>query len=115
MIATARCCAILLPAIALGTAADSDVTELFRKARAKVLGNIDRTPRYTCVENIVRAQYLSPVIARGASCATLIEARRQHQSPGEMIWRDRLRIDVAIVDGAEMFSWAGAGKFETNS
>ncbi len=79
------------------------------------MNNIGRTPRYTCGENIVRAQYLSPVIARGASCATLIEARRVHQSPGEMIWRDRLRIEVAIVDGAEMFSWAGAGKFETNS
>jgi len=110
-----RTCAFLLAGIAALAAADSDVTELFQKARAKVLGNIARTPRYTCVENIVRVQFLSPVVAKGASCATLIEARRQHQAPGEMIWRDRLRIEVAVVDGAEMFSWAGAGKFETDS
>ena len=33
---------------------------------------------------------------------------------GALMLRDRLRLDVAVVDGGEIFSWAGAGKFETH-
>jgi hypothetical protein len=32
-----------------------------------------------------------------------------------LIWHDRLRLDVAVGDGAEMFSYAGARRFETTS
>src|SRR5580658_5550693 len=110
-----RSCALLLVVATAAITADPDAAELFKTVRAKVLDNIDRTPRYTCVENIVRAQYLPPMNLRGASCAAVIESRRQHQLQGYMLWRDKLRLDVAIVDGAEMFSWAGAGKFETDS
>ncbi|HWE49081.1 MAG TPA: hypothetical protein VG273_04805 [Bryobacteraceae bacterium] len=109
------CALIFVVAAAVAIAADSDANELFKKARAGVLNNIRRTPRYTCVENIVRAQYAPAVKAKAPSCAALIEARRQHRAATDMIWRDRLRLDVAVVDGAEMFSWAGAGKFETDS
>jgi len=95
--------------------ADSAATELFKKARERVLANLARTPRYTCVENIVRAQYVPASKTKVPGCAALIAARRQHQLPMEMLWRDRLHLDVAVVDGEEMFSWAGAGKFETDS
>jgi hypothetical protein len=32
---------------------------------------------------------------------------------GPLALRDKLRLDVAVVDKGEIFSWAGAGKFET--
>ena len=32
---------------------------------------------------------------------------------GALALRDKLRLDVAVVDKGEIFSWAGAGKFET--
>ena len=66
---------------------------LLETVREKVLANDRHMPRYTCVETIARTQY-SPA--------------------GAMFERDRLRLDVAVVNGGEMFSWAGAGKFETN-
>src|ERR1700678_502918 len=100
-----RSCALLLAAAA-ASAADSDADALFQKARAKVLDNARRLPRYTCVENILRAQYMPP---RGA-----LAAFRRPVSQGALAVRDRLRLDVAVVNGDEIFSWAGAGKFETH-
>jgi hypothetical protein len=105
----------LLVTAAAAQTTDTAVRELFLKARAKVLLNIDKTPRYTCVENVVRTQYVLPRRATGASCAWLIRTRPEHPLPSNMIWRDRLRVDVAVVEGNEMFSWAGAGKFETDN
>ena len=111
-----RSCALLFAAVAAAqTTTDTAVQALFDQARTRVNKNIDRTPRYTCVENIVRTQYQPPPNLRGASCSTLVEARRTRKSTGDMIRRDRLRVDVAVVNGAEMFSWAGAGKFETDN
>jgi hypothetical protein len=109
-----RICALLLAAAALARAADPVVEDLFRKARDKVLDNARRMPRYTCVENISRAQYQPSRGRKPSSCPSIIAARRNLKSPGELVWRDRLRLDVAVVDGGEMFSWAGAGKFETH-
>jgi hypothetical protein len=44
----------------------------------------------------------------------MIAARRKLTSPGFLIVRDRLRLDVVVVGGAETFSWAGARRFETS-
>jgi hypothetical protein len=44
----------------------------------------------------------------------LIAGRKQTTSAGYLIVRNRLRLDVAVVDGAETFSWAGARQFETS-
>jgi hypothetical protein len=107
--------AVVSTTITPAPTADSDATELFKKARERVLANLARTPRYTCVENIVREQYVPVSKTKAPGCAALIAARRQHQLPVDMLWRDRLHLDVAVVDGEEMFSWAGAGKFETDS
>ncbi len=107
-------CAFFFAIVAAAQTTDKDVQELFTKARKRVTDNLDRTPRYTCVENITRVQYEPPVRTKGQSCAATIEARNRRQPAGTAAWRDRLRIDVAVVDGQEMFSWAGDGKFETS-
>src|SRR6202044_3654484 len=87
---------------------------LFEKARSKVLDSAHRLPRYTCVETIARAQYLAP---RGnpGDCNALISRRRLVNDQGSLGVRDRLRLDVAVINGGEIFSWAGAGKFETQN
>jgi hypothetical protein len=107
-------CVLLLGAATVASTADPDGRELFRKVRAKVLDDVSRVPRYTCVQTVDRTQY-QPLHGTGPeSCKAVIAARRQLLSPGFLMWRDRLRLDVAVVDGEESFSWAGASRFETN-
>jgi len=99
----------LILAAGAALAADS----LLERVKAKVVENTRRVPRYTCVETINRGEYRPRFQAERASCAGLIQARDKLDSPGYQTWRDRLRLDVAVLDGKETFSWAGADKFET--
>lgn len=87
----------------------SDAQALFDRARAKVLANLDRTPRYTCIENITR-QVRRTIRTRNACSAAVASGP---VDSGLVLWRDRLRLDVAIINGTETFAWAGARQFET--
>jgi len=107
-----RLCALSGLAIA-AFGADTGAQDLFNKVRAKVAANSRSVPRYTCVETINRTEYRPQYGAAGASCKALIAARDALTSPGYVTWRDRLRLDVAVLNGRETFSWAGAQQFET--
>jgi hypothetical protein len=109
-----RSCVVLLIASTAASTADPEPQELFRQVRARVLDDVSHVPRYTCVQTVNRAQFRPQYGARPAGCRSLIAARKQFSSPGYLIVRDRLRLDVAVVDGAETFSWAGARQFETS-
>jgi hypothetical protein len=113
MTAALRGCVALVAVFAAWGIAESEGDELFRKVRAKVLDAIRRAPRYTCVQTVDRMQYLPQYGALPPSCAAMIAARKQIFSPGFLVWRDRIRLDVAVLDGEETFSWAGANRFET--
>src|SRR5271165_1271956 len=60
--------------------------------REHMMSNLAHLPDYTCVEMVERTQR-----KRGA---------RKFQP------LDRLRLEVAVVDGREMFGWPGARNFE---
>ena len=109
-----RSCVVLLIASTAASTADPEPQELFRQVRAKVLDDVNHVPRYTCVQTVNRAQFRPQYSAKPAGCRALIAARKQLTSAGYLIVRDRLRLDVAVVDGAETFSWAGARQFETS-
>ncbi len=103
--------ALLIAVATAGRTADPAVEELFKQARTKVLDNAKRMPRYTCVETVDRTQY-QPTI-NPSTCQSLIAMRRLSAGRGNLAVRDRLRLDVAVVNSGEIFSWAGAGKFES--
>jgi hypothetical protein len=105
---------MMLAAATAARTADPDPQELFRQVRARVLDDIGHVPRYTCVQTVNRAQYRPQYGVKPAGCRAMIAARRQLTSSGYLIVRDRLRLDVAVVDGAETFAWAGARRFETS-
>jgi hypothetical protein len=107
-----RSCALLLAVATAASTADPEAEELLKQARVKVLDNARRMPRYTCVETVSRTQYQPP--DSPSTCQALVAMRRLMPTRGALMLRDRLRLDVAVVDGGEMFSWAGAGKFETH-
>jgi hypothetical protein len=95
--------------------ADSPAQVLFNRLRENVRSALGRVPRYTCVQTVTRTQHHPQYGNRPNSCAALIRARDGLNSPGLLLWHDRLRFDVAVGEKAEMFSWAGARQFETNS
>ena len=109
-----RSCVVLLAVATAGMAADPDPEELFQKVRAKVLDDASHVPRYTCVQTVNRAQFRPQYGVKPAGCRALIAARKQISSAGYLIVRDRLRLDVAVVDGRETFSRARARQFETS-
>lgn len=97
----ARICALLLAAVSAAGGADPQHQELFNTIRSKVLASVKNVPRYTCVETITRTQYAPqgrPACSRGGG-------------KGGIQWQDRIRVDVALLDGAEMFAWR-RGRFE---
>src|ERR1019366_7556926 len=104
--------ALLVTCAAFG--ADPAAQQMLDKVRAKVLDNSQRVPRYTCRQTITRTEYRPQYNGTPDSCQSLMEARDALTSPGFITWHDRLRLDVAILDGRETFSWAGATSFETN-
>jgi hypothetical protein len=67
-----------------------DVLKLAR-ARAHMSGLLQRLPNYTCLQNIERTR-------RGPS--------------GRMQLVDMVRMEVALVNGNELFAWPGSKKFQ---
>lgn len=86
-LATFLCCAL---AQAQNEVAPSVL--LLARIKLRMAENLDRLPNYTCVETIERSQRIKP--------------SRKFQL------RDLLRLEVALVEGKELFAWPGAGKFE---
>ena len=76
----------VLPAIANGS---GDVVARIRRHSAEILS---RLPNYTCRMTVERA------------------TRASNSKKWKPI--DTLRLDVAYVEGSELFAWPGAGKFE---
>jgi hypothetical protein len=65
---------------------------LLTRIKTNMESTLRRQPNYTCVQQVERSQRLSP---------------RQRF---ELV--DMLRIEVALVDGKELFAWPGSKKFE---
>jgi hypothetical protein len=95
--------------------ADSPAQILFNRLRENVRADLMRAPRYTCVQTVERTQHRPQYGKLPSTCPALIAARTRLSSPGVLIWHDRLRLDVAVGEKSEMFSWAGARQFETNT
>jgi hypothetical protein len=112
--ALAACSITVLLCMAARTE-DSPAQLLFNRVRDDVRVALNRVPRYTCVQTITRTQHRPQYGIHANSCRDLIGSRDRLSSPGLLVWHDRLRLDVAVGEKSEMFSWAGARAFETNS
>lgn len=77
-------------------------TMLIQRARALVIDSMRRAPRYTCTETIERENWISR--RETHSCETRAEADRLSSE-------DRLRLDVAVSEDSEIFSWHGEKQF----
>src|SRR5262249_49272092 len=109
-----RVMAALLCAVSAISAGDDDPIDVLVKVRDKVMAHAERIPNHTCIETIVRDWYPQAVTTPPRSCDDVL-GRRKRAGAGSLVkltTTDRLRLDVTIAGGAEIYSWAGAGKFE---
>jgi hypothetical protein len=97
-----------------GGAADRDPNDVLKRVAEKVLDAGGRMPNYTCVETVERRNFrpLAPSLPR--ACPVIVQ---QLQSPTldlkpQLYSVDRLRLDVTMAEHGEIFSWAGASKFD---
>jgi hypothetical protein len=93
-------------------AAEHNPTEVLARVRDRVIESVDRLPNYTCVETVSRT-YFQPTAPRPArSCDEHEGSKRRGVYQMVAVSADRLRLDVAALSQREIFSWAGAQKFE---
>ncbi|MDQ2713006.1 MAG: hypothetical protein M3Y24_12400 [Acidobacteriota bacterium] len=89
----------------LMTGADAHV--LLENIRRKVVEQLSRSANYTCIETIDRTYYRD-MRRPSAACEGVDEVWRQ-----EMM-HDRLRLNVAVSKGGEIFSWRGENNLSTS-
>ncbi len=97
---------------ALNQAQTFDPATTLQATRERLLADLARLPRYTCVQTITRRYYGPQFRVRQPSCADLITAHEKHTLELPPQGWDRLRLEVAIADGKNVYSWVGAPRFE---
>src|SRR5689334_4651515 len=80
--------------------------EAFNKAQAQVAHQLSAVANYTCVLNVDRTLY----VERKRQSPACAGSDRSSEKP---FMHDRLRLDVAVSEGTEMFSWHGGRRFST--
>jgi len=103
---------LLAAALALGTQQAVDPTEVLREARPKLATIVERLPRYTCVQTVERNYFRQGPRPQSATCEESVEWHRLAK-PRLLELADRLRLEVAIEEGSEMYGWVGVGHFES--
>ena len=106
----AVCCA----ASAAQIETDDDPVDVLMRLRDQVLRHGRRIPNHTCVETMVRDRFEAPAGRIGKSCDAIMARRRQAGFSHllRLETTDRLRLDVGMAAGSEIYSWAGAATFE---
>ncbi|HTP32242.1 MAG TPA: hypothetical protein VMJ75_08720 [Candidatus Acidoferrales bacterium] len=91
----------------------ADPIDVLGVLRDRVLEHGQRVPNHTCVETVERSRFNhtgQPL----SSCDAILAGRRQMGASARqrLATTDRLRLDVALSTEREIYSWAGANKFE---
>ncbi len=105
-------CLLAASAEAQDVSAAQDATALLLQVRKKVMLTIRRLPRFLCTETIDRSAFQPAADLSGRSCDDLAGAKKWKRKPYSS---DRLRLDVAVSNGGEMFSWVGENHFHDRS
>ncbi len=110
--------AIVTVVVASGLAASGqqppEPADVLRRTQEHLLPDLARLPRYTCVQTITRKYFRAP-FSHPHSCAGLIQAHDERTGELKSTGWDRLRLEVAIAEGQNVFSWVGAAKFEEDN
>ncbi len=93
---------LLVPWLCAG--ADPSSHEVLQRIRANVLQQLTRVANYTCVESVDRSYFYDAYAPAGCG---------SRKPPKQLYMHDRLRLDVAVSEGQEIFSWHGGKIFSS--
>jgi hypothetical protein len=102
---------LLLVTALLGQTA-SDPQEVLGRARAKLQPKLRNLSRYVCIETIER-RYFQPSQQAAPSCAQVRAVKTTVGDVGKLESTDRLRLEVTVSAGREIYSWPGATRFDS--
>lgn len=101
---------LLLVGFAALLPAEQDRMDLLEQVRARVLDSLRRLPKYMCTQSIYRQQIEPPRREEHASCDDDVAPRKLRVTTS-----DRIRLDVGVTATGEIYSWAGASRFDDRS
>jgi hypothetical protein len=105
--------AFVLASVPVSSAQQSpDPAVVLQHAGHRLLADLDRMPRYTCVQTITRKYYEAASRIQHPSCGALIVAHQKRKHELDALGWDRMRLEVALVDGTSVYSWVGAPRFD---
>jgi len=106
---------VILGAVAsIAVCGEIDQAALLDRARAKIVENIERLPKYTCLQTVHRSRFQLFRAVQVSSCGQVTVSSAAKIRPQLLLaWTDRFKLDVTVSDGAEIFSWAGARQFQS--
>lgn len=91
-----------------------DSAALLNQARTKIIENIEKLPKYTCIQTVRRSRFEVFSGVRASGCSDVEEGRAAKDGTRLMLaWTDQFKLDVTVSDGKEIFSWAGAREFQS--
>jgi hypothetical protein len=88
-----------------------DPAKVLQATGERLLADLKRMPRYTCVQSITRTYYEAKNPYERPSCSSLISAHDSRKKKLPVQGWDRLRLEVALVEGGSVYSWVGAPRF----
>jgi len=92
-----------------------DPANVLERTGERLLADLKRMPRYTCVQTITRTYYEGKYHFQHPSCSSLITAHDTRKKKLMVESWDRLRLEVALVDGKSVYSWVGAPRFSDDT
>jgi hypothetical protein len=89
------------------------------QAKAKLQAMAQRLEQYVCMETIDRGYYRRvkplPAPARPEAPDCDGETSEAANSPWQLEFRDRVKLEVTVSEGRELHSWPGATRFDTRN
>jgi hypothetical protein len=84
-----------------------DPNQVLKRAIGRITENTRALRRLTCEEHTARRFYLA-----ASKEANSAESAGPSWEGRNLLWSDRLRVELSLFDGRNMFSWIGGGRFD---
>lgn len=90
-----------------------DPSLVLARTRDRVLDLAERLPRYTCIQTVDRIYFGDSSHAKTrATCDQYFGNIKRNSRRSQIEATDRLRLDVIVTGGREVYAWAGASHFD---
>lgn len=100
---------LLIGLTSISWSAKNNWREILNRVRDNVAHQVAKSTNYTCVETVDRTSFRSSLdLLPGCANESKTPVRVRHM-------HDRLRLDIAVSEGKEIFAWHGQDKFSGSS